>query len=164
MVSHYYCTLKSTRKGTRLAVCSTQGHLCRMLKSTRISWKWRLTIMIMSISTWPKSHGGWYDHEYSWLYQPPGFMLSVTWSQARRGRLDYVCNMQANIETRAQTHTHTYEWMNERTNEWTNERTNQRMNFTTYIPPVKLEGQAQGCILRRFMVINPLSNDSPVRM
>ena len=26
------------------------------------------------------------------------------------------------------------------------------------------EGQAQGCILRRPMVINPLGNDSPVRM
>ena len=38
------------------------------------------------------------------------------------------------------------------------------MNFITYIPPVKPEGQAQGCILRRSMVINPLGNDSPVRM
>ena len=38
------------------------------------------------------------------------------------------------------------------------------MNFITYIPPVKPEGQAQGCILRRSMVINLLDNDSPVRM
>ena len=38
------------------------------------------------------------------------------------------------------------------------------LNFITYIPPVKPEVQAQGCILRRSMVINPLSNDSPVRM
>ena len=38
------------------------------------------------------------------------------------------------------------------------------MNFITYIPPVKLEGQAQGCNLRRSMVINPLGNDIPVRM
>ena len=44
-----------------------------------------------------------------------------------------------------------FEWMN-----W--------MNFVTYIPPMKPEGQAQGCILRRSMVINPLDNDSPVRM
>ena len=35
-------------------------------------------------------------------------------------------------------------WMN-----WMNE-------FITYIPPMKPEGQAQGCILRRSMVINPL--------
>ena len=34
----------------------------------------------------------------------------------------------------------------------------------TYIPPVKPEGQAQGCILRRSMVINPLGKDSPIRM
>ena len=36
------------------------------------------------------------------------------------------------------------------------------MNFITYIPPVKAEGQAQGCILRRSIVINPLGNDSSV--
>ena len=29
---------------------------------------------------------------------------------------------------------------------------------------MKPEGQAQGSILRRSMVINPLGNDSPVRM
>ena len=29
---------------------------------------------------------------------------------------------------------------------------------------MKPEGQDQGCILRRSMVINPLGNDSPVRM
>ena len=39
-------------------------------------------------------------------------------------------------------------WMNELVNEW--------MNCITYIPPVKPEGQAQRCILRRSMVINPL--------
>ena len=38
------------------------------------------------------------------------------------------------------------------------------MNFITYIPPVKPDGQTQGCILRRSMVINSLGNDSPVRM
>ena len=38
------------------------------------------------------------------------------------------------------------------------------MNFITYIPPKKSEGQAQGCILRRSMVINPLGDESPVRM
>ena len=42
--------------------------------------------------------------------------------------------------------------------------TNELMNFITYIPHVKPEGQAQGCILWRSMVINPLGNDSPVRM
>ena len=36
------------------------------------------------------------------------------------------------------------------------------MNFITYIPPVKPDGQAQGCILRRSMVINLLGSDSPV--
>ena len=36
------------------------------------------------------------------------------------------------------------------------------LNFITYISPVKPEGQAQGCILRRSMVINPLGNDSHV--
>ena len=41
---------------------------------------------------------------------------------------------------------------------------NEWMNFITYIPPVKPEGQAQECILRRSMAINPLGNDSPVRM
>ena len=38
------------------------------------------------------------------------------------------------------------------------------MNFTTYIPPVKPEGQAQGYILQRLKVINPLGDDSQVRM
>ena len=38
------------------------------------------------------------------------------------------------------------------------------MKFKTYIPPVKPEGQAQGCILRRTMLFNPLGDDSPVRM
>ena len=36
------------------------------------------------------------------------------------------------------------------------------MNFIIYIPPVKPEGQAHGCILRRSMVNNPLGNYSPV--
>ena len=45
-----------------------------------------------------------------------------------------------------------------------NERMNELMNFITYIPPVKSESQAQGCILRRSMVINPLGDDSPARM
>ena len=49
-------------------------------------------------------------------------------------------------------------------NERTNERTNQGMNFITDIPFVKPEGQAQGCILRRSMVINPLGKESLVRM
>ena len=40
----------------------------------------------------------------------------------------------------------------------------ERNNFITYIPPVKPEGKAQGCILRRSMVINPLGNGSLVRM
>ena len=57
------------------------------------------------------------------------------------------------------------EWMNERTNERTNERRNEGTNeFYNLYPAVKSEGQAQGCILRRLMVINPLRNDSPVRM
>ena len=43
-------------------------------------------------------------------------------------------------------------------------RVNKWMNFITYIPLVKPDGQAQGCILRRSMVISPLGNDSPVRM
>ena len=43
-------------------------------------------------------------------------------------------------------------------------RMNEWMNFITYIHPVKPEGQAQGFILRRSMVINPLGNDSPVRI
>ena len=47
--------------------------------------------------------------------------------------------------------------MNEWMNEWMNE-------FITCIPPVIPEGQAQGCNLRRSMVINPLGNDSPVRV
>ena len=39
------------------------------------------------------------------------------------------------------------------------------MRFITYIPPVKIEGQAQGCIiLPRSMLFNPLGDDSPVRM
>ena len=38
------------------------------------------------------------------------------------------------------------------------------MNFITYIPLVKLEGQARGCILRRWAVFNPLGDDSLVRM
>ena len=38
------------------------------------------------------------------------------------------------------------------------------MIFITYIPLVKPEGQAQGCILRRSMVINQLGDDSSVRM
>ena len=41
---------------------------------------------------------------------------------------------------------------------------NELMNFITYIPPVKPEGQAQGCILRWSMVINTLGNDNPLRM
>ena len=41
---------------------------------------------------------------------------------------------------------------------------NEWMNVISYIPPVKPEGQAQVCILRRSMVINQLGNDSPVRM
>ena len=41
---------------------------------------------------------------------------------------------------------------------------NERMNCITYIPPMKPEGQAQGCILRRSMAINPLGDDSPIRM
>ena len=36
------------------------------------------------------------------------------------------------------------------------------MNLITYIPPVKPEVQAQGCILRRSMVINQVGDDSPV--
>ena len=36
--------------------------------------------------------------------------------------------------------------------------------FITYILPLKPEGQAQGCILRRSLVINPLGNEYPVRM
>ena len=38
------------------------------------------------------------------------------------------------------------------------------MNFITYIPPVKPEVQAQGCILRRAMVFIPLGDDSPIRI
>ena len=38
------------------------------------------------------------------------------------------------------------------------------MNLVTYIPPVKPEGQAQGCILRRTMVLNPLGDDSPAKI
>ena len=38
------------------------------------------------------------------------------------------------------------------------------MNFITYIPLVKPDIQAKGCILRRSMVINTLGDDSPVRM
>ena len=44
---------------------------------------------------------------------------------------------------------------------------NKRMHelYNLYrIPPVKPEGQAQGCILMRSTVINPLGNDSPVRI
>ena len=41
---------------------------------------------------------------------------------------------------------------------------NDWMNFITYIPPVKPKGQAQGCILWRWRVINLLGDDSPVRM
>ena len=41
---------------------------------------------------------------------------------------------------------------------------NELINFITYIPPLKSEGQAQGCILRRSMVFNPLGNHSPVWM
>ena len=58
----------------------------------------------------------------------------------------------------------TNERTNERASERTNERTKERMNFITYIPPVKTEDQAQRCILRRSMVVNPLGDDSPVRM
>ena len=36
--------------------------------------------------------------------------------------------------------------------------------FYNLYPLVKPEGQAQGCILRRSMAINPLGNDSSVRM
>ena len=39
-----------------------------------------------------------------------------------------------------------------------------QLNFITYIPPVKPEGQARGYTLRRSMVINPLGNDSPVKI
>ena len=38
------------------------------------------------------------------------------------------------------------------------------LNFITYVPPVKPQGQAQWCILRRSMVFNPLGDDSPVKM
>ena len=41
---------------------------------------------------------------------------------------------------------------------------NEWINFITYIPPVKPEGKARGCILRRSIVFNPLGDDSPVRM
>ena len=34
-------------------------------------------------------------------------------------------------------------------------------NFITYTNPLKPEAQAQGCILRRSMVFNPLGDDSP---
>ena len=37
------------------------------------------------------------------------------------------------------------------------------MNFITYIQAVKPEGQAQGCIPRRAMVIIPLRNNSSIR-
>ena len=52
------------------------------------------------------------------------------------------------------------EWMKQGMNEWKNEW----MNFITDVPPVKPEGQARACILRGSTVINPLGNDSPVRM
>ena len=47
-----------------------------------------------------------------------------------------------------------------------NELINELMNFITYIPSVKPEGQArgEGGILRRSMVFNQLGDDSPVRM
>ena len=38
------------------------------------------------------------------------------------------------------------------------------LNFITYIPPVKPEGQSQKCILRWSMVFNPLGDDSSVSM
>ena len=38
------------------------------------------------------------------------------------------------------------------------------MNFIIDILPVKPEGQAQGCILRRSMVFNSLGDDSTGRM
>ena len=47
---------------------------------------------------------------------------------------------------------------------WWMKLMNEWMNVITYIPPVKPEGQAQGCFLRRAMVINPLGNDRPVKM
>ena len=45
-------------------------------------------------------------------------------------------------------------------NEW--QWMNIWMNFITNIPPMKPEGQAPGCILRRSMVFNPLGDDSPI--
>ena len=38
------------------------------------------------------------------------------------------------------------------------------MNSTIFIPPIKPEGQAQGCILRRSLVFRLFSADSQVRM
>ena len=38
------------------------------------------------------------------------------------------------------------------------------MNFDNVYPPVKPVGQAQGCIIRWSMVINPLGKDSSIRM
>ena len=38
------------------------------------------------------------------------------------------------------------------------------MYYITYIPAVKPEGHAQGCILRRSMVFNSLGDDSPAIM
>ena len=38
------------------------------------------------------------------------------------------------------------------------------MNFITYIPLVKPEGQTQGFILRWSRMFNPLGDDSPVRL
>ena len=41
---------------------------------------------------------------------------------------------------------------------------NELINFVAYMPPLKLDGHAHECILRRSMEINPLGNDSPVSM
>ena len=38
------------------------------------------------------------------------------------------------------------------------------INFITYIPPVKPESQAQGCILQRSIEFNPLGENSPARI
>ena len=83
-------------------------------------------------------------------------------------------NERTNARTDGRTDGRTNERASERASERTNERTNERMNqfYNLYLaretrgssPGVyypTVDGQAQGYILRRSLVINPLGNDSP---
>ena len=78
------------------------------------------------------------EGEYAYTY-------TVTWKKPNTGGLPLT-------EYEFRLRKVRFQWIN---NEW--------MNFITYISPVKPEGQAQGCILQ-LSIVNPLGNDSPVRM